>query len=266
MIRHYKKALQTKQAWRAFSLSGSRVALRVECDPGYPHPPRPCPGFNPRTPCGVRQAREHMESVFTQFQSTHSVWSATKGLLCGFPHVIVSIHALRVECDRSPSKRNGLSRSFNPRTPCGVRPGHPALETRPRCFNPRTPCGVRLQVWQAFINWRTRCFNPRTPCGVRPACGPLAYGSKKFQSTHSVWSATSCPSSSERTLTVSIHALRVECDLPTVNSVTMVLRFNPRTPCGVRLRMIICTVIQQCKRYFAPTSRRRPSLHGLLSG
>ena len=55
MIRHYKKALQTKQAWRAFSLSGSRVALRVECD--------------------LLKVTE--VSIYHWFQSTHSVWSAT---------------------------------------------------------------------------------------------------------------------------------------------------------------------------------------------
>lgn len=55
MIRHYKKALQTKQAWRAFSLSDSRVALRVECDADW------------------------------------ELWMQAAA---------VSIHALRVECDR----------------------------------------------------------------------------------------------------------------------------------------------------------------------
>lgn len=38
--------------------------------------------------------------------------------------------------------------------------------------------------------------------------------------------------------------------------------FNPRTPCGVRLRPTLYIATQQSKSYFAPTSLKRPSLHG----
>ena len=57
-------------------------------------------------------------------------------------------------------------------------------------------------------------FNPRTPCGVRLVLKWGCQGMTRFQSTHSLRSATSCPS------------------MPQPDT----CRFNPRTPCGVRHR------------------------------
>ena len=58
-------------------------------------------------------------------------------------------------------------------------------------------------------------FNPRTPCGVRPAPAFCPSSFLRFQSTHSLRSAT--PVSSRRG--------------------GAFLCFNPRTPCGVRLQV-----------------------------
>ena len=104
------------------------------------------------------------------------------------PAAPVSIHALLAECDGSRSQ----------------------TEADQSCFNPRTPCGVRLV---ALIASDTIIgFNPRTPCGVRH-CGPGPTAPRaKFQSTHSLRSATVKP----------IEAIAAGCS------------FNPRTPCGVR--------------------------------
>ena len=102
----------------------------------------------------------------------------------------------------------------------------------------------------------TPCFNPRTPCGVRHTGTGGFLLRTKFQSTHSLRSATP-PAFSKIILSpVSIHALLAECDplLPTkreayVVSIHALLAecdpvvtcpvfhffcFNPRTPCGVR--------------------------------
>ena len=101
-------------------------------------------GFNPRTPCGVRpmppppktprclfhSARtwgcatcgEMLPLVYNRFQSTHSLRSATPAhprIWCGDT---VSIHALLAECDFGAATASGVLSSFNPRTPCGVRP------------------------------------------------------------------------------------------------------------------------------------------------
>ena len=74
-------------------------ALLAECDSIAAAPCGKICGFNPRTPCGVRQAGSAALSIIIMFQSTHSLRSAT----CfprrpGFP-VHVSIHALLAECD-----------------------------------------------------------------------------------------------------------------------------------------------------------------------
>ena len=64
-------------------------------------------------------------------------------------------------------------------------------------------------------------FNPRTPCGVRPG----AYFSTMGFNT------------------ISIHALRAECDRLCRRLRLPALHFNPRTPCGVRL-YILCIIYQ----------------------
>ena len=151
-------------------------------------------------------------------------------------------------------------------------------------FNPRTPCGVRHRLQDFFCHIRS--FNPRTPCGVRLICFIMGAVILLFQSTHSLRSATIGWHGRVSVLVVSIHALLAECDRPqyhlclhrpvSIHALlaecdSMLVRiadgrlgFNPRTPCGVRLRLTIYIVIQQRKRYFAPTSRRRPSSPSLL--
>ena len=97
-------------------------------------------------------------------------------------------------------------------------------------FNPRTPCDPTCRTTIKPAG----CFNPRTPCGVRhtlPAAPPRL---SKFQSTHSLRSAT--PTGDVETImeTVSIHALLAECDPSPVPRKMSSMGFNPRTPCGVR--------------------------------
>ena len=55
-------------------------------------------------------------------------------------------------------------------------------------------------------------FNPRTPCGVRPSTGATLRNNRKFQSTHSLRSATSKYTGACHEYAVSIHALLAECD------------------------------------------------------
>ena len=84
------------------------------------------------------------------------------------------------------------------------------------------------------INQTTESFNPRTPCGVRRFRRKAQVTRFRFQSTHSLRSATHgtfCPR--WRTL-VSIHALLAECDTNSDSFTLYTDSFNPRTPCGVR--------------------------------
>ena len=112
-----------------------------------------CPCFNPRTPCGVRPPPHSRALPTTLFQSTHSLRSAThekvtlvgrKGMFQSTHSLrsatismnpydnwkIVSIHALLAECDLCGGQARPISHSFNPRTPCGVRPMTLPISTR----------------------------------------------------------------------------------------------------------------------------------------
>ena len=102
----------------------------------------------------------------TWFQSTHSLRSATVARTGKVETIMVSIHALLAECDRT-TKRNTKT-----------------IES----------------------------FNPRTPCGVRPSTGGNNPDNEKFQSTHSLRSATFFVHRYYLTPAVSIHALLAECD------------------------------------------------------
>ena len=172
----------------------------------------------------------------------------------------VSIHALLAECDRNLTKTGIKKLGFNPRTPCGVRrAGWLRL-------NPLT----RFQSTHSLRS-ATRQNRKAVACG-------------QFQSTHSLRSATRPASRTIGLGKVSIHALLAECD--NISNLSMLLSgrfnprtpcgvrpvspisptithcFNPRTPCGVRLRPTLYIATQQSKSYFAPTSLKRPSLHG----
>ena len=96
-------------------------ALLAECD----RPSLPATNlkrsFNPRTPCGVRLVSYYDYTGEKPFQSTHSLRSATSIFLLVISHKRVSIHALLAECDNSYRCSRDMVRSFNPRTPCGVR-------------------------------------------------------------------------------------------------------------------------------------------------
>ena len=100
-------------------------ALLAECDRPRKSLQVFAPGFNPRTPCGVRQFRQKVQGTRCQFQSTHSLRSATpfnsnpyRNSRFQSTHSLrsatavdvhspdfyeVSIHALLAECDEIDS-------------------------------------------------------------------------------------------------------------------------------------------------------------------
>ena len=177
-------------------------------------------------------------AAYQMFQSTHSLRSATRRTKATSCKCSVSIHALLAECDLHTGGNAGRRRRFNPRTPCGVRQG----------MRPYPP------LW--------KCFNPRTPCGVRHDVSLMAARKVPFQSTHSLRSATVIGMTGSGKS--SSFNPRTPCGVrPAVSGRTQGwICFNPRTPCGVRLRPTLYIATQQSKSYFAPTSLKRPSLHG----
>ena len=157
----------------------------------------------------ARSARGQGRSAF---QSTHPLRGATQSHLpavCQL-HAFQSTHPLRGAT--RPHIPPLQAKNFNPRTPCGVRPGKPAGAAVSSDFNPRTPCGVR--------RWRRRRadqlrsdFNPRTPCGVRRA--PFPYFAVQAEiSIHAPLAG--CDARNNRfdfSSLISIHAPLAGCDL-----------------------------------------------------
>ena len=56
-----------------------------------------------------------------RFQFTHPVWGATDLSVVAGGELLVSIHAPRVGCDVPGGGHSRHDKSFNSRTPCGVR-------------------------------------------------------------------------------------------------------------------------------------------------
>ena len=145
--------------------------------------------FNSRTPGGVRLKHilNHIDKQWFQF--THPGRGATSQGGQSYTFSSVSIHAPREGCDSSAPCYGDEGRSFNSRTPGGVRPRPSATSTRARSsFNSRTPGGVRLD---AVVK------------GVE---------SKAFQFTHPGRGATKDTPPPRQVEGVSIHAPREGCD------------------------------------------------------
>ena len=79
-------------------------------------------------------------------------------------------------------------------------------------------------------------FNPRAPCGARPHWMTFVAAAALFQSTRPVWGATVSQGPFFAEDIVSIHAPRVGRDVQPVTSRIITPSFNPRAPCGARLR------------------------------
>ena len=147
--------------------------------------------FNPRSPCGERRYGCGHLSGIVQI-STHAP-RAGSDASCHMQALSleISTHAPRAGSDMPWSSRLMAARYFNPRSPCGERPGlhdgaisgggisthapragsdAPAAYPlpAPSRFQPTLP--VRGATTRAYRASRTtRNFNPRSPCGERRA-------------------------------------------------------------------------------------------------
>ena len=145
----------------------------------------------------------------------------------------VSIHALLAECDFIKGRKAPERESFNPRTPCGVRPGSMIVSVSPVGFQSthslrsatKTPSYfvyddyVSIHALLAECDYTQPACPPRSGVSIHALlaeCDILPTGEiaplVKFQSTHSLRSATSCTPSGFPFNSVSIHALLAECD------------------------------------------------------
>ena len=136
--------------------------------------------FNPRTPCGVRRLVCHRVIRVLVFQSTHPLRGATQGwnwtlqdikefqsthplrgatcrMPCYFAERMISIHAPLAGCDPSKIFAAVSVSKFNPRTPCGVRPPHPAFSPTTKKFQSTHPlrgatAWHSIEMLQEFIS------------------------------------------------------------------------------------------------------------------
>ena len=125
--------------------------------------------------------------------------------------------------------------NFNPRSPCGERPGPPeASRILHPNFNPRSPCGERLPINQGTIFQPD--FNPRSPCGERPF-PMLETGSSPTKDFNPRSPCGERRQSAAQILLVHIFqstlSLRRATYLANMAKSQSVY-FNPRSPCGER--------------------------------
>ena len=146
-----------------------------------------------------------------EFQSTHSLRSATE-YATGLP---------------------ASSRSFNPRTPCGVR----RLIVHGRLFY--TGFQSTHSLRSATVS--AKSTRERMPVSIHALLAECDYNPADIDtfletvSIHALLAECDTYPSGEVEMTkVSIHALLAECDLFCGQSCAVSDGFNPRTPCGVR--------------------------------
>ena len=122
--------------------------------------------FNPRTPCGVRPIPENHGGEESQFQSTHSLRSATRTSEINIILKDVSIHALLAECDSYIALLTVIIYQFQST--------HSLRSATPLCVSALRQIIVSIHALLAecdllrqLIDVKVKGFNPRTPCGVR---------------------------------------------------------------------------------------------------
>ena len=134
-----------------------------------------------------------MHAIKTQrhsaFQSTSPVWRTT----------------------RRKNKWKETVSNFNPRPPCGGRPGYADCEMGGFSISIHVP---RVEDDTALFDdlVRERDFNPRPPCGGRRPLRVICLRARGFQSTSPVWRTTVVAVLPRRRNVISIHVPRVEDD------------------------------------------------------
>ena len=235
------------------SIHAPLAGCDVVCGVGCPTPSN----FNPRTPCGVRLDVSFIRAIMSDFnpRTPCGVRLVRTSFILLLP--VISIHAPLAGCDfllplyqnrqkafqsthplRGATSGKRVHRSvvddFNPRTPCGVRQPSAAEDLPPGNFNPRTPCGVRLAVaGQSLMHNQISIHAPLAGCDLHQS----RYSCARSISIHAPLAGCDRRSGRDRVLPlISIHAPLAGCDRDMEKFIKRQRNFNPRTPCGVRLR------------------------------
>ena len=190
--------------------------------------------FNPRSPCGGRLRDEQQVRPAGRFQSPLSLRRATPRLqLSVGDHLLFQSTLSLRRATHHPCGMRCIKHHFNPRSPCGERPGCAGTVHRGHRISihallaesdglRRKDLALRAISIHALLAEsdpqakRSACrkisnFNPRSPCGERPAL-------RRRGCTRGA---------------ISIHALLAEAIEARV--IAWLADFNPRSPCGERL-------------------------------
>ena len=167
--------------------------------------------FYPRPPGGGRRTTLNSDTAAQRFLSTPSGWRATEVVSLRCTVVCISIHALRVEGDPKSRVVDTGWTDFYPRPPGGGRLKREPLTNAVTDFYPRPPGGGRPALLM-LIATNAPDFYPRPPGGGRP-----------LDSIRHLL-----------TLSISIHALRVEGDVLPCGGISAGRDFYPRPPGGGR--------------------------------
>ena len=216
--------------------------------------------FNPRSPHGERPATPHAIVRMVTFQSTLPARGATQSStfithLSAFQSTLPARGATRFSMLADTTFKH-----FNPRSPHGERQNSSGSYTAGLHFNPRSPHGERQQTVWKHSDIR-RNFNPRSPHGERPRQYIAILAECAFQSTLPARGATNQRRAARgreyisihapRTgsdwtkavvdafVDISIHAPRTGSDYNRSTADAVVDYFNPRSPHGERLSLIL---------------------------
>ena len=135
------------------------------------------------------------------------------------PGGFVSIHAPRAGCDLWRSLLTTMNTTFQST--------HPARGATTTMLNLQSTIDVSIHA-------------PRAGCDYTEYQLWITF--KKFQSTHPARGATKHFRANVHSFAVSIHAPRAGCDRAFAQSSLRIVGFNPRTPRGVRLTILIMIV------------------------
>ncbi len=167
---------------------------------------------------------------------------------------VISIHAPLAGSDLTVTSAAPKRRYFDPRSPCGERP-EPCQHNHPAWyFDPRSPCGERpLYVCLPHLPVTISIHAPLAGSDVAKNL-PMRLSSK-FRSTLPLRGATAFADVSACCVDISIHAPLAGSDSMSASLRAYCQNFDPRSPCGERL-----------KRRIGRPLRPTISIHAPLAG
>ena len=124
-------------------------------------------------------------------------------------------------------------------------------------FNPRSPSGLRHGHGHIYGKLSAN-FNPRSPSGLRRRISEIIRSTTyKFQSTQPEWAATGVVACKIVQNRISIHAARVGCDTAPLVVPMVIKHFNPRSPSGLRLPIVLHDLVFENFNPRSPSGLRR---------